>query len=931
MATDYVVRFTGQDNLSGTINQVRQRLEDVGSSTTQLDQIQQKFQKIEQSTAPLKRKLRDLKNLMAQMNLDGLSGTDLFNRMAQQAGTYADALGDATTATNVFANDNFKLEAMAQGLTGIAGAASIATGVMGVLGTENEKVAQAIMKVQSVLAILNGVQAVANVLNKDSALMLRLKQIRTAASTAATKGETAALGANTVAQAVNGSTTKKGTLIQNAWNVAKAVSKALLGDFTGLVLVGAGALLTYALATDNSADKLDEQAKSTDKAKEAMTKYKDDVASSTGQLVGNYKLLQNEWNNLKTVGEKTQWIKDNATEFKNLGVKVTDLKSAEDVFVNNTSSVITALKARASAMAAQTMLTDAYTEYYKTIMQADGSVAGGGFYNKYSGRGAGWTTNTSIMTDEMRSAGVTWSDFNQRTTTKRSGGTVYDTTEYQESQTVIDKVNAYRMQQARATNKRIHTEAEQQLNKTVDFATNKINEAQSVIDANGLDFNQGNGGNGGNGSGGNRNKPNTPTYDKGSLAAEEAELTRLQTLLKNTRFDSDAAREAALQAVRDQAAKVDALKLQLRWQVEPELDLSDDTITGLTNQIQAIEKRLKDEVLIPAERQQLVTDREIKVRLRENLEVSSGLKERKTEQPKTKSELYNELKGMGGDVQSDFDNGLIDKEEAIKRIADINTQIALLGGKPITLEFKSNFDEVIEDFNAGINAINGIDGIVKSVQSLSQSLKEGADAWEIFMGAVGIASSVISAISAVMETYNILSSIHTAKKTAEGAATTAATTAVTAAESAKAAADTASIAPALGATAAAKAQEAAYLDLAAAAYFAAHASIPFAGFGIAAGFVSSMMAMMAAQTAASAAMAAFADGGIVSGNSFHGDRVLARVNAGEMILNQTQQANLFRALNSGNGGGTIIPEIKIKGSDLHIAFKNYNNKMSKIK
>lgn len=923
MATDYVVRFTGQDNLSGTINQVRQRLEDVGSSTTQLDSIQQKFQKIEQSTAPLKRKLRDLKNLMAQMNLDGLSGTDLFNRMAQQAGTYADAIGDATTATNVFANDNFKLEAMAQGLTGIAGAASIATGVMGVLGTENEKVAQAIMKVQSVLAILNGVQAVANVLNKDSALMLRLKQIRTAASTAATRGETAALGANTVAQAVNGATTKKGTLIQNAWNIAKAVSKALLGDFTGLVLVGAGALLTYALATDNSSDKLEEQAKATDKAKEAMTKYKEDVASSTGSLVGKYKLLQNEWNNLKSVGEKTQWIKDNATEFKNLGVKVTDLKSAEDVFVNNTNNVITALKARASAMAAQTMLTDAYTEYYKTIMQADGSVAGGGFYNKYNGGTIG-TSNASKIPDEWQKAGL---KENEDYTYKWGGGqSGYGF--LTPTQKGIDKVNDYRMQQARATNQRIHTEAEQQLNKTVDFATTKINEANAVIQANGLDFSP----SGGDSGGGNRNKPNTTlTYDAGSLAAEEAELTRLQNILKNTRFESDAAIETAKQAVRDQAAKVEQMKLQLKWQVEPELDLSNDTITGLTNQIQAIEKRLKDEVLTPSERQQLVTDREVKIRLRENLEVQSGLKERKTEQPKTKSELYNELKGLGGDVQSDFDNGLIDKDEAIRRISEINAQIALLGGKPIKLEFKSNFDQVVEEFSAGINAINGIDGVVKSVQSLSQSLKDGADAWEIFMGAVGIASSVISAISAVMETYNILSTIHTAKKTAEGAATTAATTAVTAAESAKAAADTASIAPALGATAAAKAQEAAYLDLAAAAYFAAHASIPFAGFGIATGFVSSMMAMMAAQTAASAAIAAFADGGIVSGNTFHGDRVLARVNAGEMILNQTQQANLFRALNSGNQSGTIIPDIKIKGSDLHIAFRNYNNKMSKVK
>jgi hypothetical protein len=29
----------------------------------------------------------------------------------------------------------------------------------------------------------------------------------------------------------------------------------------------------------------------------------------------------------------------------------------------------------------------------------------------------------------------------------------------------------------------------------------------------------------------------------------------------------------------------------------------------------------------------------------------------------------------------------------------------------------------------------------------------------------------------------------------------------------------------------------------------------------------------------------FADGGIVAGNSFHGDKLVARVNAGEMILN----------------------------------------------
>ena len=46
----------------------------------------------------------------------------------------------------------------------------------------------------------------------------------------------------------------------------------------------------------------------------------------------------------------------------------------------------------------------------------------------------------------------------------------------------------------------------------------------------------------------------------------------------------------------------------------------------------------------------------------------------------------------------------------------------------------------------------------------------------------------------------------------------------------------------------------------------------------------------------------FATGGIVPGNSFSGDHVLARVNSGEMILNGAQQARLFDIANGDAGG-----------------------------
>ena len=149
--------------------------------------------------------------------------------------SYLPQIGDADNAINRFASDTFRLDAGIQALQGLAAGAAVAQGAFGLLGIENEKTQQAILKVQSAIAVLNGVQTIANMLQRDSALILRLKQISTEVLTAAT-------AKNTIATAANSAITKKDTIITQAWNVAKAVSKALLGDFTGLVLVGGTAL-----------------------------------------------------------------------------------------------------------------------------------------------------------------------------------------------------------------------------------------------------------------------------------------------------------------------------------------------------------------------------------------------------------------------------------------------------------------------------------------------------------------------------------------------------------------------------------------------------------------------------------------------------------------------------------------------------------------
>ena len=72
----------------------------------------------------------------------------------------------------------------------------------------------------------------------------------------------------------------------------------------------------------------------------------------------------------------------------------------------------------------------------------------------------------------------------------------------------------------------------------------------------------------------------------------------------------------------------------------------------------------------------------------------------------------------------------------------------------------------------------------------------------------------------------------------------------------------------------------------------------------------------------------FADGGIVGGSSFTGDRVPAMVNSGEMILNKTQQARLFKIANGGAPGDNAVT-FHISGTDL-VGVLNNNSRKNKL-
>lgn len=214
------------------------------------------------------------------------------------------------------------------------------------------------------------------------------------------------------------------------------------------------------------------------------------------------------------------------------------------------------------------------------------------------------------------------------------------------------------------------------------------------------------------------------------------------------------------------------------------------------------------------------------------------------------------VKGIGFDA-------LTDKiRELQKQLNDTND--------PVTEEQRKDIEEMIStyeqwrkssisSFDTVKSGWDGIKGIGDSINSITDALDGNGNAWQkvtaIVDGFIQLYES-ISAIVGIIDMLTTASAAHAAAKTGEAAATTATATA----QGVETAAQTAAAVAMIPVIVANKLATASYMELASAMYFAAHASIPFAGFGIAAGFVSAATAMVEA-----VGVMPFANGGVVSG------------------------------------------------------------------
>lgn len=308
----------------------------------------------------LRSELRETTMQLAQMLADGVDPTnEEFLKLAERAGTLKDAMNDAKSTINDYANDTKTLSnAVSVVETGMA-AWQTYLGALSAFGIETDDANKSLQKMMGIMSVLNGLQKVSTELTTNGTgayrayhAILKILGIEQAAVTATTQGTTTALNAQTTATV--GATT-----------AATALRVALAALGIGAVIALIGTLYSAYSEWNEASEKAEKQQK-------ALAKEMDSASSSYGENRLKLTQLQQGWKDLKTEQEKNEFIKNNKDEFDKLGVSVNNVGDAENLLVKNSDAFIKSMKLRAQATAYGALAAQEYAKAIKAMETGEG-------------------------------------------------------------------------------------------------------------------------------------------------------------------------------------------------------------------------------------------------------------------------------------------------------------------------------------------------------------------------------------------------------------------------------------------------------------------------------------------------------------------------------------------------------------------------------
>ena len=787
----------------------------------------------------------------------------LKNKFAEVGDAIASTMGGIMPVLNITAqigNTVIAVSAMVSGLTNLA------------------KI-QAIVKVRTM-----AMNAASLVWNATSVRMNALVQVMTASFRGA------AVSATTLKLAI------RGLLISTGVGVAIVALTEVIAAFTS----------KSADAQTQAEDTAESMKGIGDAADDIKTAYDSALKNTYADLMAKYEKLKAGWRALSTEQQKMAWIKDNQSAFNELRLKIGNVKEAENIFNRKTDAVVEAFKQRALAAAYAAKLTALYQRQIELLDKkqkitktiADDAKQGGRHakegdivpeswrsdrYGKvdrdgqwrftkvgaerYNGTNVSGNTQINSVDKEIESVNRQIGDTQKQLTTRLNTARSFITADTPTTPRTKDTPKKTTIKDDKKDEPKTHVEelqaqlaaAQKEMGNamTVDArvkADAKVADIQRQIDE------------------ATKGKVSIgaetePTYIvQGSDADKRQSRTNAQHNIDRIRQDfeigligkEDAERQIA--DINKQLEKLGVKPIEVHFKTHVE---------ELQAQLAAAQKEMGNAMTVDA---RVKADAKVADIQRQIDETTKGKVSIKAETEPTyivqgsaadKRQSHSNAQNKASRIQTDYEIGIIGKDEALKEIEEINRQLAEIGLKPIKIELDSKgFDKVFGDIKSGWGSIQGVGN---GIQGISDALEGNGDAWQQVTGLINGFISIAEGIQGIVELFGML----------------------TAATSAHAAASTTDAAATAGEAAAATANTAAKSGEAVANATASGAKMPFPLNLVA------IAAGVAAVIAALAAVSGFATGGVIGGTSTSGDKKFARVNSGEMILNKFQQARLF--------------------------------------
>lgn len=649
-----------------------------------------------------------------------------------------------------------------------------------------------IMPAVNVLAKLGNTAVSILALNKALQIFCGINAI---AKTRIIATNAAALVWNATAVRVNAivkviSATFRGAAV-SATTLKLAIQGLLVSTGVGIAIVALTEIMSAFMSKSDEAKTSAEDAAESlkgmgDAADEVKDAYNNALQSTYSDLMGKYDKLKAAWKSLSSEQKKVEWIKENQSAFNELRLKINDVSEAENIFNRKTDAVVEAFKQRAMAAAYAAKLTALYQKQIALLDKkqkvtksiADDAKQGGRHakegdivpeswrsdrYGKvgsdgqwrftkigaerYNGTNVSGNTQINSVDKELdnvdREIATTQKQLNERLKSANSfitadnltaptpGKTTPKTTPGKHDTTAEPKTHLEELQaqlsaaqkekgNAMTVEARVKADAKiQDIQAQIDEATKgKVSieaetEPSYIVQGSDADKRQS------HNNAGQRIDRIRQDFEIGLIGKEDAE-----------RQIADINKQLEKLGIKPIEVHFKTYIEELQEQLHDAQREFDEAIT--------IDAKIKADAKVTEIQAQIDEATKGKVTIEAETEPSYIVKGSKAD----KRQSYANAQSKANSVQSDYEAGIINKEEALKSIDDINADLKKLNLTPVKIEVET------EDID---KAKEKMSGACDAIKSMGSSLSGLGDAIEV--PELNVAGTMAQAIATMVDGY----------------------------------------------------------------------------------------------------------------------------------------------------------------------------------